>query len=56
MVAKGPRNINIKKREITAQIRNFAWEAMPYKEALKYLQEIEDSMMDYYVNYRTPLR
>ena len=53
---KGPKNINIKKREIDALFEDFSWEAMPYKLALAYLDNIKDELMDYYANYRAPLR
>jgi len=50
------KNIRIKKREITSLFQNFAWETMPYRESLEYLQNIEKQLLDYYANYRVPLR
>jgi len=50
------KTIQIKKREIDALFENFNWETMPYKLALAYLDNIQDELIDYYTNYRKPLR
>lgn len=53
---QGKKTYQIKKKEIDAMFQNFAWETLPFKESLNYLASISKELMDFYINYRKPLR